>query len=498
MSEEEELENQPDDDFEKQIEEALAVAENESSKTEPIDKRPEIICPKCSQTVEYFYEKTYGWVECPQCSKSIRITDFKQLGIPSDVPLKQLEPEPEPVKPKSDRKMSRRKKPPSYDDYEDDDDDLYDDDEEEEYKNDSKESMFATDKKEHWQILEQVLRDYRCKEKFVRLMVKKAQRLSSRGPIHPTELYKALDSLDSGIKNKKAVKIVVEDYQEALDAYYDNQEGDDNYTFKDQRYTQEQGGRRRYSFEPDQQKRREMTPESIAQIIEEKLFQKEKRDDIDRLRDEIRDLKNGMRDDEGSQVSELQQQILDMQEQFNQQLMTIQDKSDREFDLQKMKMDWERERQRERERREQSDKLFQMMLMQQQNQDQKLSQSETVGRQREQQVLGLLIDTMNKDRTDADRRVKDMSEARKHGDYENDEIRLTAHAMDRIAKVAEKREPMKHLMEGLYKISKPTPLPTPSTNMPPPERIPPATEEEEVLDEDDMILSAFSDEDIVE
>ena len=93
--------------------------------------------------------------------------------------------------------------------------------------------------------------------------------------------------------------------------------------------------------------------------------------------------------------------------------------------------------------------------------------------------------------------MQKLTEAKKHGDYQSDEIRLTADAMDKLARIAESRKPIDSLVQGLVKISRPTPLPTQQSQLPPPQSTKKEIREIDETEEDD-ILSAFGDEDIID
>lgn len=547
-----------DNDLEAKLAEALKIAEQEKQEErkkkadiptpepeEELDLEPEpqrLVCPKCNKEIEFFYEKTYGWVECPICSKSVRVSEFDDFGIPEDVPLKQKTKKPEPKAEQVDDKMERRTQRmlDMLDD--DEDDDELDDDEEDDYYGDddfrerptsthkrkNRAPIFREETQDHWGVLKNILEDYQCNDRFIELMVKKAKRLASRGPMHPGELYQNLLNLQSGVRNKKAAKIITEDYEEALAAMFDIREesDDDGYGYK-RSYPGKRGPeedyRNRgmsYSYAPkpkDRDESENLSARDVMQIIKEEFYQREKRDKVDDLADHIKGLEKALlekdRDKDDEKFDMLQEQLMQMQENFQQALLEIagNKESDKQSELEFRKwqvemeqrreqerLRWEQQRESDRQSRESQDRFFQLMLQQQQNQDIKLQQKEQIDMQREQQMLGLIVSTFNRERSEAEQRVKELTEAKKHGDYQADEIRLTADAMDKVARIIEKREPVKNLIDGLVKISRPTPLPTKQSQLPPPEPEKGATQVDIDETDDDDILSAFDDEDIVD
>jgi len=140
---------------------------------EPEQKISEIVCPRCGAPVEYFIDKYFGRVQCPNCGEI-----FSKNELPEGAEVRRI------------KKVERKRE-----------------------VEEERRSPFRRPKSAK-ELIEEICDKYQVKERAKRIIVDWCDRVPG-GVLHPAHFEKLLLDLDSGVSKKEAT-LIAEEYEFAL------------------------------------------------------------------------------------------------------------------------------------------------------------------------------------------------------------------------------------------------------------------------------------------
>lgn len=138
-------------------------------------------CPKCGEPQTYYIDRGRGWARCPSCD-----TGIQKKEVPEEMLRK--------VDYSKFREEKKKEKEPDYLELED-------------------EGVVFNRPREMWEILSDVLHDFKVNEKAISIVIKRCQ----RSPLQPQDVQRMLQDLKTGLQ-KKEINYVVDEYFYAVES----------------------------------------------------------------------------------------------------------------------------------------------------------------------------------------------------------------------------------------------------------------------------------------
>ena len=250
-------------------------------------------CPKCGKPQVSFVDRGHGWIRCPECDVGIQKRDipeeYHHLFIKAEkkpeIPKKTDDKVPS-VKQKvvqTTQSQTRTTKPQS-----------------------ERDDLFERPK-EDWQILSQVLSEFKVPDTVSNYIVKRAKR---SGSMDPNELSRALTDLKSKLTQKE-ITYVSEEYYEAVMAererrkedssyrpypsFSSTESGGQNFRWQKGSQGQQQDSRNLPPWEKDRRTRdNALTQADFERLWNERVEKVESKKKIDELQTTINNMGNAM------------------------------------------------------------------------------------------------------------------------------------------------------------------------------------------------------------